>query len=94
MAQAFQESTGYCSNCRRQVLIRRNRVGRPGCLLMLIVFTGGLWLLVILLQAALRGLFTLSIGEAINAWRCTQCGTVVRRGSVGPVGPPSPPALR
>jgi hypothetical protein len=63
----FQEASGYCTHCEKQVLIRRKGTNHVLHLLLTLV-TGGLWLIVWILCAI-----------KIGGWHCAQCGTSVAR---------------
>lgn len=58
----FQESSGFCRSCGRNVLIRRASTNHILHLL-LSILTAGIWIVVWLL-ASVR----------IGGWRCTSCG--------------------
>ncbi|MHC4062401.1 MAG: hypothetical protein ACYSR4_03310 [Planctomycetota bacterium] len=59
----FEEASGYCTHCQKQVLIRRKGTNHVLHLLLTLV-TGGLWLIVWILCAI-----------KIGGWRCVQCGS-------------------
>ncbi len=71
---AFDECSGHCPNCDRQVLIRRR-----GCNhvlhLILTLCTFSLWVIVWILCAMLKG-----------PWRCTRCGGIVSLRGPSPAG--------
>lgn len=62
----MQESTGFCRNCDRQVLIRRKSTNHVLHLL-LTLCTFGLWLIIWLL-----------VGVRVGGWRCSACGSPTR----------------
>ena len=80
---AYQEGTGYCEVCDRQVMIRRKTVNHVLHLLLTIFFgaisfgVGALiWMCVWFISAK-------SPGE----WRCTVCGRVAKPGEKKPPAP-------
>lgn len=62
MAQ-FEEASGYCINCKKQVLIRRKKTSHL-LHLILTLLTAGFWLIVWILAAI-----------TTDSWRCSQCGS-------------------
>ena len=64
---AYQEATGWCKTCGRQVMIRRKGTNHILHLL-LTIFTAGLWIIVWIL-----------VSIKIGGWRCTSCGRRVSR---------------
>lgn len=64
---AFQESTGYCKMCNKQVMIRRKGTSHVLHFLLSCV-TCGFWIPVWLLASVRFG-----------GWRCTQCGRKTSR---------------
>lgn len=63
----YQEATGWCKGCGRQVMIRRKGTNHVFHLLMCIP-TVGFWLIIWILCAI-----------KIGGWRCTQCGMKASR---------------
>jgi hypothetical protein len=63
----FEEASGYCTDCKKQVLIRRKGTNHLLHLILTLV-TGGLWLIVWILCAI-----------KIGGWRCSQCGAYAAR---------------
>lgn len=63
----FQESSGFCKSCDRNVLVRRASTNHILHLLLTLV-TFGFWIIVWLL-ASVR----------IGGWRCTSCGSGAER---------------
>ena len=61
-AMAYQEKSGFCKSCDKQVMVRRKGTNHILHLL-LTVFTAGIWLPIWLLSCFRFG-----------GWRCTQCG--------------------
>jgi len=63
-----QESTGFCTLCQKQVLIKRDG---PNHVLHLIltICTCGFWAVIWILMA---------ISAACGKWRCSQCGCPVK----------------
>jgi hypothetical protein len=65
---AFQEATGYCNRCNKQVLLRRRGISNLLHLL-LTLLTGGLWLLI----------WIFLVSKIAGGWRCTICGRETAR---------------
>jgi len=64
---AYQERSGFCDTCKKQVMVRR--AGTSHLLhLILTCLTMGLWLIVWLLSSV-----------KVGGWRCTNCGSVVKK---------------
>ncbi len=63
----YQEATGFCKNCKRQVRIQRRGANHILHLLLTII-TAGLWIIVWILASI-----------KIGGWRCSQCGLGVSR---------------
>jgi len=63
----FNEASGFCNHCNKQVMIRRKETNHV-LHLFLCVFTVGFWLP-----------FWFLLSFKIGGWRCSQCGGKVRR---------------
>ena len=64
---AVQEATGYCKNCNRQVMIRREGTNHVLHLILSIV-TFGFWIVIWIFSSI-----------KIGGWRCTMCGMSASR---------------
>ena len=67
---AMQRASKFCSYCDKMVLAERSN-GSDAVHIILILVTGGLWLLVMGAYALLR--LCLSVTR-FSGWRCTVCG--------------------
>lgn len=67
LAMAFQEATGWCEKCHRQVMLRRPGANHVLHLILTLV-TCGIWSIVWILSSV-----------RIGGWRCTICGMRARR---------------
>ena len=63
----YEEASGYCTHCQKQVLIKRKGTNHILHLL-LTLFTGGIWLIVWILCAV-----------KVGGWHCSRCGIKVSR---------------
>lgn len=66
----MQRASKFCSYCDKMVLAERN-TGSDTAHVILILVTGGLWLLIMLADAIFR--MCLSVTR-FSGWRCTVCG--------------------
>lgn len=64
---AYQEASGFCNNCNRQVMIRRKGTNHILHLILTLV-TFGIW-----------GIIWILASIKIGGWRCTTCGLPVSR---------------
>jgi hypothetical protein len=64
---AFQEASGFCKNCNKQVMIRRKGTNHILHLLLTLI-TFGFWIIIWVAESI-----------KIGGWRCTQCGKGVSR---------------
>ena len=66
---SYQESSGYCEYCQKQVLIRQKGINHIFHLLMTLI-TFGVWIIV-----------WLGVSIKVGGWRCTHCGSKVTKKS-------------